>query len=308
MEHTPVILKESINGLNIKPDGVYVDGTLGLGGHSKEIAKRLTTGNLIAIDCDSAAIITAKENLKEFESKIVYVNENFSNIAEILKKLEIDKVDGMIFDLGVSSPQLDNKERGFTYNQNANLDMRMDQNATLTAFDIVNNYEEKELQSILYKYGEEKYAKLIVRGIIKQRQQSPVKTTFELNEIVKSSIPASARREAQHPSKRTFQAIRIVVNNELESIKKMLDITPDLLKQHGRLCVISFHSLEDRLVKNAFTKNAKDCECPKGFPICTCNKEVKLKLINRKPITASKDEIISNPRARSAKLRIAEKT
>ncbi|MDR2600278.1 MAG: 16S rRNA (cytosine(1402)-N(4))-methyltransferase RsmH [Oscillospiraceae bacterium] len=305
--HTPVILEKSIEGLNITAGGIYVDGTLGLGGHSKEIAKRLTTGKLIAIDCDKTAIKIAKDNLKEFENKIIYVHGNFAEIAEILAGYKINKVDGMIFDLGVSSPQLDNKERGFSYNQNSDLDMRMDQDSEQTAYNIVNNYDEKELQNILFGYGEEKYTKLIVKEIIKKRQRTPIKTTYELNEIIKSSIPAYARHEAQHPSKRTFQAIRIAVNNELEALEKMLTEAPDLLYKHGRLCIISFHSLEDRIVKKEFVRLAKNCECPKDFPICTCDKKATFKIINRKPITANEDEIKQNPRARSAKLRIAEK-
>jgi len=249
MEHIPVLLSESIKGLDIKPDGVYLDGTLGRAGHALEIVKRLGTGRLIAIDCDEDAIREAKSELAGFENKITFVHGDFGDITNIISEAGFQKVDGMLFDLGVSSPQLDDAKRGFSYMQNAPLDMRMDTRSSLNAFEAVNNWQEEELRRVFYEYGEERYSKPIAREIVKKRNAAPINTTFELNEIIIGAIPAAARRQPAHPSKRCFQALRIAVNDELGKIEKMLSAAPELLRQNGRLCVISFHSLEDRLVK-----------------------------------------------------------
>jgi len=307
MEHVPVLLHECIDGLNIDPSGIYVDGTLGRAGHALEIVKKLSGGQLLAIDCDEDAINEAKEQLIEYKDSVTFIKGNFADIESILKEAGLKKVNGMLFDLGVSSPQLDNADRGFSYMQDAKLDMRMDKKQTLTAFDIVNDWDEENLRNIFYEYGEERYSKSIAQKIAKQRLSAPIVTTFELNDIILSAIPAAARREPQHPSKRCFQALRIAVNDELGSISKMLDAAPSLLKQQGRLCVISFHSLEDRLVKRAFAAGAAGCDCSKDFPVCVCKKVPSLKLITRKPIVAGSDEAKNNPRARSAKLRIAQR-
>jgi len=307
MKHIPVLLCESIDGLNINPDGIYVDGTLGCGGHAVQIAKRLTGGRLIVIDRDTDAIDEAKTELKDFLSRIKIIKGNFKDIKYILNEEGHDTVDGMLFDLGVSSPQLDKPERGFSYMQDASLDMRMDKTQILTASEVVNKWQEDELRKIFYEYGEEKYSKTIARAIIKKRALAPIDTTFKLNDVIVSAIPAVARREAQHPSKRCFQAIRIVVNDELGSIQQMLDSAPSLLNPEGRLCIISFHSLEDRLIKRAFLNGAKGCICSKEMPVCVCGVTPILKLITKKPITADKKEAEINPRARSAKLRIAER-
>ena len=307
MEHIPVLLKECIDGLNIKPEGTYVDGTLGRAGHSKEIVKRLTTGKLIAIDRDMKAIEEARENLKEYKDKIIYVHSNFSRIGEILDDLSIDKVDGMLFDLGVSSPQLDDASRGFSYMSDGPLDMRMDESSPLTACDIVNGWSEGELKRILFDYGEERYAPRIARAIVKKREEKKIETTLELVEIIKSALPAQALREKQHPAKRTFQAIRIAVNEELTSISKLLDTAMDRLNEGGRIAVISFHSLEDRIVKSAIASKEKGCTCPPEFPVCTCGFVQTMRSVNRKPILPTKEELERNPRSRSAKLRIAER-
>jgi len=307
MKHLPVLLHESIDGLNIKPDGIYVDGTLGRGGHAKEIAKKLKTGHLIAIDCDEEAINEAKEALKNYGSRITFVHGNFKDIAEIIREEGAKTVDGMLFDLGVSSPQLDNKARGFSYMQDSALDMRMNRDDSLTASEIVNKWQEKDLRKIFYQYGEERYSGLIAREIVKKREAEKIDTTFKLNETITSAIPAAARRETQHPSKRCFQALRIAVNDELGSISTMLNLAPSLLNLDGRLSIISFHSLEDRLVKRAYAAGAKGCTCPRELPICVCGVKKTLNLITRKPITASEDEVKLNPRARSAKLRIAQR-
>jgi len=307
MEHLPVLLKESIDGLNIKPGGIYIDGTLGRGGHSLEIAKKLTTGHLIAIDRDKEAIDEAESLLKEFKDRITFIHGNFKDIAEIIREEGVSTVDGMLFDLGVSSPQLDDKARGFSYMKDTFLDMRMDKNESLTASEIVNKWQEKDLKKLFYEYGEERYSKMIAREIVKKRESSQIDTTFKLNETIKSAIPAAARRETQHPSKRCFQALRIAVNDELGSISTMLNLAPSLLNYGGRLSIISFHSLEDRLVKQAFAAGAKGCSCPRELPVCVCGVKKTLNLINRKPITASPEEIEKNHRARSAKLRIAER-
>ena len=306
-EHLPVLLQECIEGLNIKSNGIYVDGTLGRGGHTLEIVKRLDTGRVIAIDSDAEAISEASILLTEYENHIRYIHGNFVDIGGILDTLSVDAVDGMLFDLGVSSPQVDNIERGFSYMHDAPLDMRMDRRGWLTAFEAVNSWPESELRRIFHEYGEERYAGLIARAIIKKRVSAPIRSTFELNEVIFSAMPAAARREVQHPAKRCYQALRIAVNGELESISGMLDAVPSRLKAGGRLCVISFHSLEDRLVKNSFAALAKSCVCPKDFPVCVCGKTPILKVITKKPITPGSDEVERNPRARSAKLRIAEK-
>jgi len=307
MEHTPVLLHESIDGLNIKPGGIYIDGTLGRAGHAREILKKLGRGRLIAIDRDRDAIDEVRFALSDYKDRITYVHGNFGDLTEILGKQGIEAVDGMLFDLGVSSPQLDDTARGFSYMHDARLDMRMDKSQALTAYEIVNDRQEEELREIFFEYGEERYSRLIAREIIKRRATAPIETTFELNDIIISAIPAAARREPQHPSKRCFQALRIAVNDELGSIKEMLGAAPQLLKPEGRICVISFHSLEDRLVKKSFAALARDCSCPKDIPVCVCEGAAIYKLITRKPIVADADETERNTRARSAKLRIAER-
>lgn len=306
-KHVSVLLDECIENLAIKPDGIYVDGTLGLGGHSYEIASRLTTGRLIGIDRDETAIARAGERLAPFSGKITLVHGNFSDTASILDDLGIDAVDGMLFDLGVSSPQLDEAERGFSYMNDAPLDMRMDRSEGLTAYDVVNDYSADRLNRIFWDYGEERYARRISAAIIAAREKKPVETTFELVDIIKGALPAAALREKQHPAKRCFQAIRIAVNDELGAISALMDTAPDKLKIGGRLCVISFHSLEDRIVKSGIAARENGCTCPREAPICTCGFIKTLKSVCRKPILPGADEIERNPRARSAKLRVAER-
>ncbi len=307
-EHTSVMLKETIEGLHIQPEGVYVDGTLGGGGHAKEIAGKLGSGGrLIGIDQDEAAVGAAEERLKVFGGKVTIIRSNYCNAKEVLTSLGIEKIDGMLLDLGVSSYQLDTKERGFTYRFDVPLDMRMDRRQNFTAKDIVNGYEEKELFRIIRDYGEDKFAKNIARNIVMARQKKEIETTGELNEIIRVSIPAKMRAGGGHPSKRTFQAIRIECNRELEVLKESLDELIDLLKPGGRLCVITFHSLEDRIVKAAFRQAADPCICPPGFPVCVCNKVSKGKVITGKPILPDEEELKSNTRSKSAKLRIFEK-
>lgn len=306
-KHVSVLLNECIENLAIKPDGIYVDGTLGLGGHSYEIASRLTSGLLIGIDRDLTAIERAGKRLEPFKERIKLVHGNFSDTVSILDSLGIDAVDGMLFDLGVSSPQLDESERGFSYMQDAPLDMRMDQTGALSAHEIVNTYSEAQLNRIFWDYGEERYARRISAAIIKAREQKPIETTFELVDIIKSTLPAAALREKQHPAKRCFQAIRIAVNDELGAISALIDTAPDKLKVGGRLCVISFHSLEDRIVKSGIAARENGCTCPREAPICTCGFVKTLKSVYRKPILPGQDEIERNPRARSAKLRVAER-
>ena len=306
-KHVSVLLNECIENLAIKPDGIYVDGTLGLGGHSYEIASRLTTGQLIGIDRDLTAIERAGKRLEPFKERVKLVHGNFSDTVAILDSLGIDAVDGMLFDLGVSSPQLDESERGFSYMQDAPLDMRMDQTGALSAHEIVNSYSEAQLNRIFWDYGEERYARRISAAIIKAREQKPIETTFELVDIIKSALPTAALREKQHPAKRCFQAIRIAVNDELGAISALIDTAPDKLKVGGRLCVISFHSLEDRIVKSGIAARENGCTCPREAPICTCGFVKTLKSVYRKPILPGQDEIERNPRARSAKLRVAER-
>ena len=306
-EHISVLLNECIENLNINPSGVYVDGTLGLGGHSGQIVSKLTDGKLICIDKDQSAIDYAAELLKDYAERLVFVHDDFRNTAEVLRKLGYSGVNGMLFDLGVSSPQLDEAERGFSYMQNAPLDMRMDRTSALTAYDIVNGYAEDELVKILFEFGEEKFARRIASAIVREREIALITTTFALVDIIKKALPASALREKQHPAKRTFQAIRIAVNDELSAISDMMDTAPDLLTNGGRLCVISFHSLEDRIVKNKINARENGCTCPREAPICTCGFVRTLKSVSRKPILPTEEEIDNNPRARSAKLRVAER-
>ena len=304
--HVSVLLNECIDNLNIRPEGTYLDGTLGLGGHSYEIAKRLSTGRLICIDRDENAIAYSRERLREFADKVTFVHANFSEAAEILDNLGIDSVDGMLFDLGVSSPQLDDADRGFSYMQDAPLDMRMNQSSSLTAYDIINGYGENEIAKILFEFGEERFSRRIAQEIVRARNQKPVETTLELVELIRSAMPAAALREKQHPAKRSFQAIRIAVNDELGEISKMMDTAPDALSSGGRLCVISFHSLEDRIIKNKIASRENGCICPREAPICTCGFVRTLRSVSRKPILPSDAEIENNPRSRSAKLRVAE--
>lgn len=307
-KHTSVLLEETIEGLNIKPEGIYVDGTLGGGGHAWEIAGRLEKGGrLIGIDQDEAAISAAGERLSVFGDKVSIVRSNYRNTKAVLSSLGITGMDGMMLDLGVSSYQLDTRERGFSYRFDTPLDMRMDMRQSLTAKEIVNHYEEMELFRVIRDYGEEKFAKNIAKHIVMERQKKPIETTGELNEIIKASIPAKMRAEGGHPSKRTFQAIRIECNKELEVLKESLDELIDLLNPGGRLCIITFHSLEDRIVKSAFRQAANPCTCPPSFPVCVCGLKSRGKVITGKPILPGRKEQESNPRSKSAKLRIFEK-
>lgn len=305
--HISVLLDECIENLNIRPDGVYLDGTLGMGGHSYEIASRLSTGRLIGIDRDETAIERAGRRLAPFGDKVTLIHGNFSDAAAILDSLQISGVDGMLFDLGVSSPQLDEAERGFSYMVQAPLDMRMDQGGALTAWEVVNTWDENRLNRILWDYGEERYARRISGAIIKHRSEKPIETTQELVDIIRSAMPAAALREKQHPAKRTFQAIRIAVNDELGAIASMMETAPDKLNPGGRLCIISFHSLEDRIVKSGIQARERGCICPREAPVCTCGFVQTLRFVSRKPILPTPEEIEHNPRARSAKLRVAER-
>ena len=305
--HKPVLLRECLDGLNIRPDGVYVDGTLGRAGHALEIVKRLTTGRLIAIDRDKAALDAAPGRLAGHLDKVTLVRGNFGDLNAILASLGVGGADGMLFDLGVSSPQLDDGSRGFSYLRDAPLDMRMDQSAPLTAGDVVNGWGQDELRRILWQYGEERYSGLIAAAIVREREHSPIETTGRLAEIIREAMPAKARREKQHPAKRSFQAIRIAVNDELGEVERLLEAAPDALNPGGRLAIISFHSLEDRLVKTAYAGWAKGCTCPPDFPVCVCGRTPRAKLVGKRPIVADEGEVDDNPRARSAKLRIAEK-
>ncbi len=306
-KHISVLLDECIENLNIKPDGIYLDGTLGMGGHSCEIASRLSTGRLICIDRDETAIERAGRRLAPFGDKVTLVHGNFSDAATILDSLGIEGVDGMLFDLGVSSPQLDEAERGFSYMVQAPLDMRMDQGSGLSAYEVVNTWSEDRLNRILWDYGEERYARRISAAILKRREEKPIETTQELVDIIRSAMPAAALREKQHPAKRTFQAIRIAVNDELGAVASMMETAPDKLNPGGRLCVISFHSLEDRIVKAGIQAREHGCTCPREAPVCTCGFKQTLRSVSRKPILPSEEEIARNPRARSAKLRVAER-
>ena len=305
--HKPVLLDACIQALNIRPDGIYVDGTLGRAGHSMEIARRLTTGRLICIDRDQAAIDAARVRLAPWLDRVTLVRSNFSELGEILSGAGVSGADGMLFDLGVSSPQLDDASRGFSYMQDAPLDMRMDTSAPLSAYEVVNTWSQEELRRILYEYGEERYAPAIAKAIVRARETAPVNTTLELVEIIRGAMPPAALREKQHPAKRSFQAIRIAVNGELDALRPMLEAAVDGLNPGGRLAVITFHSLEDRIVKRTLADLAKGCTCPPEFPVCVCGRKPRVRLVNRKPVTADGAELADNPRARSAKLRVAEK-
>ena len=305
--HVSVLLEECIQGLVIKPDGIYVDGTLGGAGHSSRIAAKLTTGRLIGIDRDNVALEAAAERLRPFEDRVTLVHANFCDMDQALQGLGIDKVDGILLDLGVSSPQLDDGQRGFSYMTDAPLDMRMNGEDTRDARHIVNTWSYEELKRILYDYGEERFAPRIAAAICRRREQAPIETTLELVDVIKSAMPASALREKQHPAKRSFQAIRIAVNDELGAVETVMKKAVPLLNPGGRLAVITFHSLEDRIVKNAMAEAAKGCTCPPSFPVCVCGKKPQVRIVTRKPIVSGEEELERNPRARSAKLRICEK-
>ena len=307
-KHKSVLLEETVNGLNIKPDGIYVDGTLGGGGHAYEVCKRLSNkGRFIGIDQDAAAIEAASDRLSDFMGKVTIVRSNYCDMKSQLQQLGIDKVDGIVLDLGVSSYQLDTAERGFSYREDAPLDMRMDRRQEMTAEDIVNNYSEMELFRIIRDYGEDKFAKNIAKHIVMEREKVPIKTTAQLVEIIKRAIPMKFQKTAGHPAKRTFQAIRIELNRELDVLRDSLDDMIDMLNVGGRICIITFHSLEDRIVKSAFRKNENPCTCPSHFPVCVCGNVSKGKVITRKPILPSEEELEENSRSKSAKLRIFER-
>jgi len=307
-KHISVLLDETIEGLAIKPDGIYVDGTMGGAGHGYEVCKRLGPGGrYIGIDRDEAAIAAGRQRLSEFEDKVSIVRGNYSSASEILKELNIEKVDGIMLDLGVSSHQLDVAERGFSYMADAPLDMRMDKRQERTAYDIVNGYSERELARIIKEYGEDKFAQNIAKHIVAMRQKKPIETTGELNEAIRAAIPMKIQKTLGHPSKRTFQAIRIELNEELEELSTALESMIDLLNPGGRLCIITFHSLEDRMVKTMFKKEESPCTCPPEFPVCVCGKKPRVKIITKKPILPSETEQEENSRARSAKLRVLER-
>ena len=305
--HISVLLNECIEGLNIRPDGIYVDGTLGGAGHSFQIAARLKDGKLIGIDRDQVALKAAGERLSVYGERVQLVHSNFCHMAQVLKELNIQGVDGILLDLGVSSPQLDDGQRGFSYMVDAPLDMRMNSAESLSAHTVVNTWSQEELKRILYNYGEERYAPQIAAAICRKRAEKPIETTLELVEIIKNAMPPAALREKQHPAKRSFQAIRIAVNDELGAVEQIMADAVELLNPGGRLCIITFHSLEDRIVKLGMQDAAKGCTCPPNFPVCVCGKKPKVKLITKKPIVASDEELEENPRSRSAKLRICEK-
>lgn len=305
--HVSVLLQECLEGLNIRPEGIYVDGTLGGAGHSSEIAKCLTTGRLIGIDRDPVALKAAGKRLAPYQERVTLVHSNFSEMASVLHNLGIDGVDGILLDLGVSSPQLDDGDRGFSYMADAPLDMRMNGQDALSADVVVNTWPQEELKRILYTYGEERYAPQIAAAICRRREERPIGTTLELVDIIRSAMPSAALREKQHPAKRSFQAIRIAVNDELGSVERAMKDAIPLLNPGGRLAVITFHSLEDRIVKTEMTAASKGCTCPPNFPVCVCGKKPRVKMISRKPIVASAEELKVNPRSRSAKLRVCEK-
>ena len=306
-KHVSVLLAECIESLHIRPDGIYLDGTLGGAGHSAEIVQRLTTGRLIGVDRDPVALEAAAKRLEPWMDRVTLVHSNFKELDKILDDLGLEKIDGMLFDLGVSSPQLDDSSRGFSYMSDAPLDMRMDGSASLTAYEIVNQWPREELRRILFEFGEERYAPQIAAAIERRREQAPIKTTLELVDVIKSAMPAQALREKQHPAKRSFQAIRIAVNDELSSVSEMMQAAIPRLNPGGRLAVITFHSLEDRIVKNAMQSAAKGCICPPEFPVCVCGRKPQVRILTRKPIVSGAQELEENPRARSAKLRVAEK-
>ena len=305
--HVSVLLDACIDALAIRPDGVYVDGTLGGGGHSREIASRLTTGHLIGIDRDETALAAAGERLAPFMDRVTLVHSNFCEMDSVIRSLGYGGVDGVLLDLGVSSPQLDESSRGFSYMADAPLDMRMDRGDTLTAYQVVNEWSYEELKRILFDYGEERYAPLIAGAICRRREQAPIATTLELVDVIRGSVPPAALREKQHPAKRSFQAIRIAVNDELGAVSKAMEAAIPMLNPGGRLAVITFHSLEDRIVKSSMAEAARGCTCPPSFPVCVCGKKPKVKLLSRKPILPGAEELEENPRARSAKLRVCEK-
>ena len=305
--HVSVLLEECVTGLNIRPEGIYVDGTLGGAGHSCRIAEGLTTGRLIGIDRDPVALKAAGERLAPYGDRVTLVHSNFCEMASVLESLGISGVDGILLDLGVSSPQLDDGERGFSYMADAPLDMRMDGGDALTADTVVNTWSYEELKKILYEYGEERYAPAIASAIVRRRETAPIRTTLELVDVIRSAMPPAALREKQHPAKRSFQAIRIAVNDELNSVAKAMEAAIPLLNSGGRLAVITFHSLEDRIVKNAMAAAAKGCICPPEFPVCVCGRKPQVDILTRKPIVAAPQELERNPRARSAKLRICQK-
>ena len=305
--HRSVLLDECIEGLAIKPDGIYIDGTAGGGGHSFEIAKHLDSGRLIAIDQDEAAIAAAGARLAVYGERATVVRSNFSEISSVCDSLGVDEIDGLLLDLGVSSYQLDTAERGFSYMSDAPLDMRMDKRRSLSAYDVVNTYDEATIKKILFEYGEERYSASIASAIVKEREKKPIETTLELSELIKRSIPSFARDGGHHPAKRSFQAIRIEVNAELDVIEPTIRDAEKLLAKGGRMAIITFHSLEDRIVKQTFASLATGCTCPREFPVCVCGNKPKVKIVNKKPIVSGKTELDENPRARSAKLRVAEK-
>ena len=305
--HYSVLLTECMDGLNIKPNGIYVDGTAGGAGHSVQIANRLDTGRLVAIDQDETAVAVATERLSATKKNATVVRSNFCEIASVCKELSIDGIDGVLLDLGVSSYQLDTAERGFSYNADAPLDMRMDNRKSLSAYGVVNNYSEQELKRILFEYGEERFAPQIAAAIVRSREKKAIESTRELSDIIKYAIPSAAREGGHHPAKRSFQAIRIEVNCELDVIEPAIRDAVALLNKGGRIAIITFHSLEDRIVKQTFASLATGCTCPKDFPICVCGNKPKVRVVNKKPILPSKNELDENPRSRSAKLRIAEK-
>lgn len=305
--HVSVLLDECIEGLAIKPEGIYVDGTLGGAGHSSQIAARLTTGRLIGIDRDEVALAAAGKRLAPYSDRVTLVHSNFCEIASVLQQLNVPGVDGILLDLGVSSPQLDDGSRGFSYMVDAPLDMRMDASDSLNAHTVVNTWPYEELKRILYEYGEERFAPQIASAICKRRETAPIATTLELVDVIRSAMPASALREKQHPAKRSFQAIRIAVNDELNSVARVMEDAIPKLNPGGRLAVITFHSLEDRIVKNAMAAAAKGCTCPPSFPVCVCGRRPQVRVITRKPIVSGDEELERNPRARSAKLRVCEK-
>ncbi|WP_310605511.1 16S rRNA (cytosine(1402)-N(4))-methyltransferase RsmH [Anaerosporobacter sp.] len=307
-KHKSVLLEETIDGLNMKPDGIYVDGTLGGGGHAYEVCKRLgEKGRFIGIDQDAAAIEAATERLKEFSDKVTIVRSNYCNMRQVLQELGIEKVDGIVLDLGVSSYQLDTAERGFTYRENAPLDMRMDQRNDQTAKDIVNDYSEFDLYRIIRDYGEDKFAKNIAKHIVRAREEKPLETTDELIEVIKAAIPMKVRMNTGHPAKKTFQAIRIELNKELEVLNDTLNDMIELLNPEGRISIITFHSLEDRIVKSIYRNNENPCTCPPSFPVCVCGKKPKGKAVTRKPIVPTDEEIEENKRSKSSKLRVFER-
>ncbi len=306
--HVSIMFQPCLDALKIKEDGIYVDATTGGAGHSRGIAESLGhQGRLICIDRDDEALDNARIRLSDYSRNVTFVKSDFRKLDFALESLGIKNVDGILFDLGVSSPQLDHAERGFSYRQDAKLDMRMDKSQSLTAFNVVNEWSREELRRILFDYGEERYAPLIAAAIERERAKKPIETTMELAEIIRNAMPAKALREKQHPAKRSFQAIRIAVNDELDALSEAMKKSVDLLAPGGRLAVITFHSLEDRIVKEAFRKAAQGCTCPKDFPVCVCGNKPKVKLVSRKPICPGEDEIIENPRARSARLRVCEK-